>query len=190
MSFEHLLAHEAQEQPEETTLEAIALYAEALEIKREEKAKLEVELAAVNKEVTKLEQVLLPETMLKLGITSLTLKSGKVVSIKEELSCSVVDYEKLYDFLEEQGDGSLMKTSIEVGKLPQNVLNRVIRDLKEQYDIDGEGRMYIHPSTLKAYFKRLCGVGGDDQAKVPIASLDTEMVNTYTYYKTGIKSGK
>ena len=181
----HLETHEADE-PEESSLEAITAYAEALVAKREDLEELEAKAKTLKAEVTKLEQDLLPEAMIKLGMKAFTLSSGQQVAIKEELSCSVKNYEMLYDFLEERGDDALMKTSIEVGKLPQNILNRVLKDLKDNYDLDGTSKLYIHPSTLKAYFRRLCGVGTDEPAKVPLATIDEDMLSTFTYFKVGV----
>lgn len=187
MSFEHLLKHEADNPEEETTLETITAYAEALVVQREALEEAEKEAKRIKEHVTKLEQDLLPEAMLSLGMKSFTLSSGQQIGIKEELSCSVKNYEKLYDFLEERGDDALMKTSIEVGKLPQNILYRVLKDLKNNYDLDGTSKLYIHPSTLKAYFRRLCGVGSEEPAKVPLAAIDEEMLSTYTYFKVAVK---
>ena len=185
-SLSHLTEH-VSDAPDVSSLETIMTYAEALVEKRAELEKLELECKEKKAEVTKLEQELLPQAMLSAGLNSLELRSGAKVSVKEELSCSVKDYSMLYDFLEEQGDDSLMKTSIEIGKLPQNIINRILRELKSTYDIDGTSKLYIHPSTLKAYFKRLCGVGGDSEATVPIAAISEEMLAIFTYYKVGIK---
>lgn len=187
MSLEHLIEHESEE-VSETTLEALTAYAEALVVKREELEELEALVKEKKAEVNKLEQELLPEAMISLGMASFELSSGKKIAVKEELSCSVKNYEKLYDFLEQRGDDALMKTSIEVGKLPQNILNNVLRDLKETYDLDGAPKLYIHPSTLKAYFKRLCAVGTENNAEVPLAAIDDEMISTYTYYKVSVKN--
>ena len=48
----------------------------------------------------------------------------------------------------------------------------ILRELKDTYDIDATNKTYIHPATLRAYFKRLCGIGGDAEAKVPLAEID------------------
>lgn len=182
----HLTDH-VEDQPEVSSLEEISSYGNALIEKKEELAELEAKVKEKKAEVTKLEQELLPQAMLSIGMRSFKLSSGEELSIKEELSCSVKNYDKLYDFLEERGDDALMKTSIEVGKLPQNILNRVLKDLKEKYDLDGTSKLYIHPSTLKAYFRRLCAVGIEGEAQVPLAAIDEDMVSTFTYYKVGIK---
>lgn len=182
----HLEEH-IEDQPEESSLESLTAYAEALIVKREELSELDQKAKDKKKEVLKLEQELIPQTMMDLNMKSFQLGSGHQIAIKEELSCSVKNYEKLYDFLEERGDDALMKTSIEVGKLPQNILNRIINDLKTTYDVDGTSKLYIHPSTLKAYFRRLCGIGTGDAAQVPLASIDDDMLSTFTYYKVAVK---
>lgn len=187
MSFEHLLEHEGKDGAEQSSLEEIANYSKEILLLRKEAAELENQLALKKKHLQKYEQELLPRAMLSIGMTKFSLSSGQEVKIEEELSCSVKDYSALYDFLEERGDDALIKTSIEIGKLPQNILNRVLRDLKERFDLEGTSRLYIHPSTLKAYFKRLCAIGTDKEAEVAIGSISQEMVSTYTYYKVKIK---
>lgn len=184
-SLDHLTEHVAAE-PEATTLEQITEYAMILQNKREELAEIEADVKDKKAVINKLEQELLPEAMLAVGLTEFKLASGKKVSLKEELSCSVKDYSLLGTFLEERGDDALLKSTIEVGKLPDNIVGMILNDLKDKYDIDGTSKTYIHPSTLKAYFKRVCGVGSDVPADVPIAELNEEMVNTFTYYKTTI----
>lgn len=187
MTFDHLLKHESDTPVEKETLETLAEYSNELVLLRDEVSALERALKDKKKQLTKYEQDLIPSAMLALGLMEIKLTSGHQLFIKEELSCSVKNYEKLYDFLEARGDDALMKTSIDLDKLPQNILNRIIKDLKEQYDIDGTAKLNIHPQTLKAYFKRLCGIGSNEDAQVPLAAIDEDMLSTYTYYKVGIK---
>lgn len=185
-NMEHLMEHVADE-PEVDALEAISMYAkELIEVRKELKA-VEDQAKELKKHVTKFEQDLIPNAMLKVGMTSFEMKTGEKIAIKENLSCSVVDYNRLYEFLEEQGDDSLMRTSIELGKLPQNILNMVMKELKNKYDLDCSHKLNMHPSTLKAYFNRLCGIGGEVEAIVPLSELPEEMVKTFTYYKTTVK---
>ena len=188
----HLTDHAEnnEETPTVSSLEEVTAYSEALIEKRAELKIMEADAKAKKKEVLKLEQELLPQALLSIGLQSIQLRSGETVSVKEDMSCSVKDYSKLYDFLEEQGDDALMKTSIEVGKLPQNILNMILKEMKDTYDIDATSQLYIHPSTLKAYFKRLCGIGEGVEAKVPLASIDEEMLGTFTFYKVAVKKAK
>lgn len=187
--LDHLTDHVA-DAPEVSSLEQISEYGKQLVIKRDELTKLEVQVKEKKKEITKLEQELLPEALISVGLSSISLSDGNTISISEEISCSVADYELLEKFLEEQGDDALLKSTLEVGKLPNNIMNMILRELKNTYDIDAVNKTYIHPATLKAYFKRLCGIGTNAEAKVPLAEINEDMINTYTYYKVAIKADK
>lgn len=187
MDLSHLTEHEEKVDESKDLLEKITELGQDLIAHKEELEELEDLVKNKKKAIEKIEQDLLPKAMISLNIKKFELSSGYELSIKEELACSVKNYEKLYDFLEDQGDDALMKTTIEVGKLPKNIQAKVLAELKEVFGLEGIAKMYIHPQTLKAYFKRLCGIGTDTEAKIPLAAVDEEIVNTYTYYKVSIK---
>jgi len=188
--MEHLLKEveaSGEQVAGEDSLRKITEYADSLLVCKEEIADMESKLAEKKKVANKLEQELIPESMLAVNMTSFQLASGKTVSIKEQLSCSVKDYDLLYDFLEERGDDAIMKIAIELGKLPKSILELVIKHLQTEFDLSVEHKMYIHPQTLKAYFTRLCGIGSEEPSELPLGKLDENMVGTFTYYKTVVK---
>lgn len=189
-NLDHLLgeaSRSAEEKPSEDILQRISRLAQTFVERSEEMKRIEEQLKEKAKEVNKIGQELLPEAMLSVDMTSFQLASGKMVSIKEQLSCSVKDYDKLYDFLEERGDDALMKINIELGKLPKSVLALVVQHLLKEFDVAVEPKMYIHPATLKSYFTKLCGIGSGENSELPISAVDSDMVSTFTYYKTTVK---
>lgn len=184
--MEHLLKAAEEGASEEVTLESVMAYATSLDEHDTELKRLEKLVKAEKKIVNKLKQELLPNALNEIGLHSLELKSGASVATKEDVNCKVVDYDKLYSFLEERGDDSLMKTTIETGKLPKSILAAVIKLLNDTFELDATGGMSIHTQTLNSYFRNLCGFGAGD-AEMSINDVDEDMVKIFTYYKTTIK---
>lgn len=184
--FSHL-SEVVEEQQSEDSLKRLTELAK--DYKAAQTALQEAEEAAkeAKKAFNKLSQELIPEAMTKVGMSAFNLETGETVSFKEDLSASVKDYDKFYNFLNERGDGSLMKIVIEVGKIPKEILAKIIKELYMTYDIDASSELFIHPMTLKSYLKKLCGIGGTTKAEMALAELDEDMVSTYTFYKTTVK---
>lgn len=187
MNFLEQAAEENQEEVSEDSLKRISRLAKELQTKQLEFDLLKHNLEEKKKEITKLEQGSIPEAMLEVGMSSFALDTGETVSFKEEVSASVSDYESFYEFLEERGDDGLMKITLEIGKVPKNILAMLTKRINEEFGILASSKLYIHPMTLKKYIKELCGVGGDTIADYSLAELDEKMVKTFTYYKTKVK---
>lgn len=188
-NLEHLMveAENSQEVVSEDSLSKISTYAKEYTERMKELKDLEEQMKAKKKEVTKLGQELIPESMLAVGMTAFQLDTGEMVKFKEEVSCSVKDYDTLYDFLAERGDDALMKINLEIGKVPKEILAMIIKTINEKFDILATSKLYIHPMTLRSYIKKLCGIGGEDEGDMPLAELDENMVGTFTFYKTTVK---
>jgi hypothetical protein len=139
------------------------------------------------KDFNKVSMEMLPEAMMQAGMSSFEMDDGSKVSYKEELTASVKDYTKLEAFLEERGDDGILKVSFEVGKLPKNITNAIMKDLHDKYGIDADVKVFVHSQTLKAYFSRLCGIKKGSTAEMTIGDIDEEMVSTFTFYKSKIK---
>jgi hypothetical protein len=142
------------------------------------------------KRFNKVSMELLPEAMMTAGLNNFELDNGATVSYKEELSASVKDYNKLSVFLQDHGDDALLKTSFNVEKLPQNIVNSIMRDFASKYGIDAEIKTFIHPQALKAYLSRMIGLKKGSKAKITIGDIDQEMCSTFTFYKSKVKQLK
>lgn len=121
------------------------------------------------------------------GLDSFTLSDGKQIGYEEKLNSSVKDQEKLTKFLEERGDDGIIKCSLELGRIPQNVLNKIVQELADKYDLVPDVKTGVHHSTLTSYFSTLCGIKKGTTAEIPIGQIDETMVTLYTFYKTTIK---
>lgn len=190
--FDHLL-NEAEVVSSEgaalDSLQTIALYATDLKNEAAEQKRLTAELAIVNARILILSQTLIPEAMQNAGTTSFTLTTGEKITCIEDLAASIKNADKFYDFLEDRGDGALMKIQLEIGKVPKTILADIVKTLNEKYGLVAAAKKTVHPQTLKKYIKELCGIGGaeDVKAELPLCELDKEMVSTFLYHKTSIK---
>ena len=187
MNTNHLTDHVDDGALEDAvTLQSMMAYAGALDDRTTELKALEAKVKAKKKEVNKLKDTL-PAVMSQLGMSSMTMKNGHGVDVKEDINCTVVDIDKLYSFLEKRGDAALVRTSLDMGKIPKSILNIIIKLLKDKFDIEATGGLKIHPQTLNGYFRKLCGVGADTKCTVPVGDLDEEMVVAYLYNKVTVK---
>ncbi len=185
---EHLLkAAEESQEAEPATLQSMTAYAEALDVNTAELKALEVLVKEKKQQVNKLAQELLPSAMNELGMHSMELNNGTKISVKEDISCSVVDIEKLYSWLEERGDDAIVKTSIETEKLPRNILNSIVKMIEDKFKIEATGGLKIHAQTLNAYFRKVTGTGGKTECEIPVGKLDEKMIKVFAFYKTVVK---
>ena len=148
---------------------------------------LEHRAAEAKKLFNKTSQEDIPNAMMEVGLSELKLTDGQKISFKEDVSCSIKDYNKLDEFLTERGEDGMMKITLEVGKVPKSILRMILKDLTEKYDISAMPKQSVHPATIAAYIRRLCGIDGKTVAEVAVADIDETMVSIYRYYKTTIK---
>lgn len=167
----------------------VKLYDEQAEAVAEAETALEVAKKAFNK--TALEDI--PELVLSTGLSELRLSDGRKLVVKEEISPSVKDATAFAAFVTERGEDDILKTTMQLGKLPENVIKALKRLLAEQLDLYPEITQSVHPMTLKKYIKEICGVGLEDpvarlgERYVPMCDLPN-CVSVYRYYKTVIKN--
>ena len=80
-----------------------------------------------------------------------------------------------------------MKIKLEIGKVPKEILYKILQKLNETFGILAEPSMFVHPMTLKKYVKELCGIGKNNVGEMPVASIDEEMLKIFPFYKTTVK---
>lgn len=189
--MQHLIDEAERVENEETSQDTLTRlkelaekFLEAQELVKEKEAELKAAKAVFNK--LSMEQI--PETLQSVGMTSFELATGQKVSYKEELSASVKDYDRFYDWLTERGDEGIVKTHLEIGKMPREILSKLVKKVYEDFGIVCNTKYNVHPMTLKSYLKKLCGIGEADAVpEVQLAEIPETMVSTFPYYKTIIK---
>jgi hypothetical protein len=189
MNLEHLKREAEKEagEPKQDSLLTITALAQEWKERKAEYILLEHKAAEAKKLFNETSQEKIPNAMMEVGLSELKLSDGQKVSFKEDVSCSIKDYNKLDEFLTERGDDGMMKITLEVGKVPKSILRMILKDLTDKYDISAVPKQFVHPATMAAYIRRLCGIDGKTVAEVQVADIDEEMLSVYRYYKTTIK---
>lgn len=185
MDLSHLTNHE--EQASEDTMEKIVNLVRQYEEKKDALAMAEHNAKQAKKEFNNVSMHMIPDALGQAGLNSIELSNGKKVSYKTEASASVQNMSKFSEFLEEHGDDSLMKCTLEIGKVPTNILQAVLRDLSDKYGIEAEVKQSIHHMTLKSYVEELLGIKKNSSAKMTIGDIDDKMLKVYTFNKTIVK---
>ena len=109
----------------------------------------------------------IPSVMQELGLESLVLNTGQKLEVKQEVYCSVPKENKtyVYNWLDENGFGGLIKTEVTVSygknekeladELQFELLNRGLEVVVDQN---------VHAQTMKAFLKEQLAKG----AKIPL----------------------
>jgi hypothetical protein len=187
--FKHL-EEEADAQEETQKMDSLLLLttlAKDYQDLEKEYKDLEEQAKEAKKAFNKVSQEYIPNAMMEVGLSEIKLSDGKKVSFKEDVSCSIKDYNLLDDFLTARGEEGMMKMTLEIGKVPNNILQMILQDLTSKYDITAIPKHYVHPQTMASYVRSLCGINGQTEAQMSIAELDEAMLSVYRFYKTTIK---
>lgn len=123
----------------------------------------------------------LPELMLELGLSSLSLADGSVVSVTDDLSCGI-SAERSFDahrWLSENGFGGLIKTNVvvEFGRDEREEAEVLAAQIQDHNPLVSEK---VHPSTLKAFLKEQLAKG---------TAVPFELFGIHPYSKATIKKG-
>lgn len=185
----HLLDHE---QEQEIPLDHLAQLVERFRFYEATIEKLEALLKEAKENFNAVSQVDIPQFLLQYGVSGVPLRSGEMLRISQEISASVKDMESFSEYVTERGDDDILKTTINVGKVPTEIAQKIQRLLMETFDLSADVNRTVHPQTLKKYVKELCGIGMENPEErlgdryVALQELP-EAVSVYTYFKTTIK---
>lgn len=108
-------------------------------------------LKLIKKDLFDVKQNQLPELMGSFGLTEVTTDNGAKITIKDGLSPTVKDAEKLYDFVREIGDGAIIKDNVTVS-LNEEVADSLFEVLVG-LDLEYDRKQGIHAATLKKWCK-------------------------------------
>ena len=123
-------------------------------------AELEVMAAAWDKAKARsqrLAEVDLPEALKEIGLESVTLKTGEVVSVREEVFCSVSEENKpkAFAWLEKNDAAGLIKTEVRVafqrGEIER--ARKLLATLSKNKGAEVALLESVHAGTLKAFIK-------------------------------------
>lgn len=146
-------------------------------------AGLETELSETKEKHRRIEQDVLPQKMMELGLLSFTLASGESINIKEVYFGSIPrdSAEEAFIWLKDNGHEDLIKNEViaKFAKGEDEIADLLVKFL-DQGNFTYDRKQAVHSSTLKAFVKDLCESG----QTVP-ACLGVHKVN-----KAIIKKGK
>ena len=183
-------AEEIQDSELKQLEEAVVLYRElADEIERREE-----ELKSVKQSFQNVSQTTIPNLLFQHGISELKLRDKSKVIVKEDAQVSVPDDKKpaFFEFLKSRDEEDIIKLQVQFKKMPVEKQQALFDFLNAgEYEYDSERG--VHPMTLKAYFKRLLGIGSDDRAegiaegRYLRAQDVVGVANVFTFFSTKIK---
>jgi hypothetical protein len=131
-------------------------------------AELEKDLKAAKKAVVDVEEGSLPEKMVELGLKEVTLRNGLTIKINQKLYVSLPKkdpdrYERGILWFANHGYEKIVKNKLvaEFGKGRAEEAEKVAEELREK-NFSVANVQEIHPSTLKAFFKRWLEDGNED----------------------------
>lgn len=164
-------------------LQRVVKLGELLVERRDALADAEAKAAEISKEVLRLEREDLPNLMTELGLSEITLTSGKIITIKEDLDTRISEANRpaAFAWLLDHGFGGIIKTllTIPFGKGDREAAEAVRDELKAEHpDYEISLDESVHPSTLKSFVKERM----KDGEPVP-----ADLFGVYVYSKVVIK---
>ena len=153
---------------------------------------LEEMVTGKKKIIQQLTQELIPQLLRAKGLSRIKLTTGEEVTVKAEVSVAISDKEKFIQFLHNRNEQDIVKLQLSFARMEQEKIEALYALLdNESFDFDA---IYdVHASTRAAYFRRLLGIGQEDQAEGIAAGKYlrkeqvAEFANAFTFYKTTIK---
>lgn len=132
--------------------------------------KLEKELMAVKKEISDIDQKLVPDLLMSQGLKSIVLDNGVRITISKFYAGKVEDEKKeaFYDWLDGHGHGSIAAREITVPSSSVEQSSKIIEVLKT-FEIEAAEKRSIHHKRFGSWLKEQF----ENEKPVP------EMVNVY-----------
>lgn len=163
---------------------------------------LEASIAEKEEELKQLKAVFnnvsgeeIPGILLQNGLSQVRLDTGEKVSIKEDVSVTIVHPLKFFEFLKQRDEDDIVKLTFQFpARMEQEDVNELFEFLDERgYDYKVERD--VHAQTRKKYFRDLFGLGlepAEKEAGLVNGELKRptdveEFAKTFTYWKTTIK---
>lgn len=117
-------------------------------------AEIEDKLATAKKTLRSISETDLPQAMAEAGIKTFTTQDEYIITVKDEVSCSIpaARAADAFQWLDKNGFGGLIKT---------DVITKFNRDQRKEADkiakligkqgFDANIKQYVHPQTLKSF---------------------------------------
>lgn len=145
-------------------LSRVVALAETLKRQQQELDQLLQAADEAKKALLKTEREDLPQLMAEVGLTEIKLDDGTIVTIKEDVSCSISEANRprAMTWLNDHGYGGIIKTEVAVtfgAGEHDNAVGLAQKLAGDGFSADmAEG---VHPSTLKAFVRERLAAGQD-----------------------------
>ena len=160
----------------------------------EEVAELTEKLSKTKKILRKINEEDIPNIMLARGITKITLDTGETVTVKQDLSATILDKEDFFKFLDQHDAKELVKLKLSMEKMPDRLMD-VLFDFLDKNEYQYNAEKDVAAQTRLKFLRELTGVGLSDKELgikladgrcIPIDALP-DCIKVFVYYKTKIK---
>jgi hypothetical protein len=129
----------------------------------------EEKLKALKADLTQVSERDLPNALLDMGARGFTLKDGAKIEVNKVYTASIKaeDKAEAFSWLCKYGHDALIKKeiSIPLGKESSEFVERIMAEIKLNYDVNVALEQSVHWQTLRAFVKEQ--VTGDDAASFP-----------------------
>jgi|19_taG_2_1085344.scaffolds.fasta_scaffold05962_3 hypothetical protein len=146
-------------------LERLVTLSNSMTEKERKVEELEEELRRAKQDLRDVQEEQIPDIMMELGVTDVTLSDGRKLTIKEDLHCKIADKNRkeAHDWMIENGFGDIIKNqvvvNVETGN--QEALNSLLGVLSSNQYEDYSLKNNIHFQTLKKFVKENIEAGVD-----------------------------
>ena len=146
-------------------LERLVTLSNSMTEKERKVEELEEELRRAKQDLRDVQEEQIPDIMMELGVTDVTLSDGRKLTIKEDLHCKIADKNRkeAHDWMIENGFGDIIKNqvvvNVETGN--QEALNSLLGILSNNQYEDYSLKNNIHFQTLKKFVKENIEAGVD-----------------------------
>lgn len=147
---------------------------------------LKMQLEQATKEERNLSREEIPNLLLQAGLTSVSLETGEVIKIQENLSVSLpkkdlIKRNKVLTFIINNGGANIIKRKVTVEE-PELLILNFLKENKIPFD----DKKDIHASTLKAWFKNKLGMSKASLQELELQDIPGE-AGIFVYNETKIK---
>lgn len=138
-------------------------YTEALMEAKKQLSEAERAMEAAQKVYNDLARTVLPEILAKAHLTELRMEDGKIITVKEDLKCSIpkdaMKRAVCMEFLRSRGYADNIKQEVVITESDTQRVSQELLDMLTQAGISYDRTEDVHSQTLKKIMRELTGIG-------------------------------
>ena len=142
-------------------------------------------------------QEVIPKYLDQFSLSQIEVEGGDKITIKRDVSVSVKDEEKLFNWLIERKEDAIITDNITLKKVPQKIVDKLLFILGKE-NLDYTYSRKIVSQTLQAYVRNILGTKLTEEEKIGALKKDQiieddklkDFINIYPYSVATVKSKK